>query len=519
MTGIDCDLSIEEAPVGFEDGVIEDMRLRLSRSRRAAELGEGWERGTPGAWLTELLDDWSRFDVDALRARLDALTHYQAHVGDQQLHVVKVDGKGPRPLPLLLTHGWPGSFLEHLKLISPLTEPEAHGAGPADAFTLIIPSLPGFGFSGPPPSQGRTAREVASIWHRLMADGFGYQRYAAHGSDLGAGVTGWLARDHPDSLVGIHLATPGLVVPADRRSVAEERFAEAVTQWELEEGGYAHEHATKPATLAAALSDSPAGLAAWIGEKVIAWSSEWVTGFPRSTATLFLSTLPCIGRPTRSLHRCCRTGLSARRRRATGRRSSPVPTSVTIFGGERVLSLPPRDLAERYYNVTDWSEHSVGVTFRRWLSPRYSPMQSDGSSDHEEHIMSAAQDAKRVLVGQRPETADFLGSRPAARLRRQRFTPVFRCHWARGKTRMASRSVLGLPRRLGDGDARTPTRHRSLRLHRDRRGNPHSTEQPVVLRKTPERGAQERPHRIHRLQHRTPGHCRRGRPMARDPTP
>jgi pimeloyl-ACP methyl ester carboxylesterase len=371
MTGIYSDLSIEEAPVGFEDGVIEDLRLRLSRSRRAAELGEGWERGTPDAWLTELLDDWSRFDVDALRARLDALTHYQAHVGDQQLHVVKVDGKGPRPLPLLLTHGWPGSFLEHLKLISPLTEPEAHGAGPADAFTLIIPSLPGFGFSGPPPSHGRTAREVASIWHRLMADGFGYQRYAAHGSDLGAGVTGWLARDHPDSLVGIHLATPGLVVPADRRSAAEERFAEAVTQWGLEEGGYAHEHATKPATLAAALSDSPAGLAAWIGEKVIAWSSEWGDGIPAFDRDLFLSTLTLYW-ATNTIA----TSLLPYWAHQHGDAAlpfddpSPVPTSVTIFGGERVpFPKPPRDLAERYYNVTDWSEHSVGGHFPAMAEP------------------------------------------------------------------------------------------------------------------------------------------------------
>jgi pimeloyl-ACP methyl ester carboxylesterase len=103
-----------------------------------------------------------------------------------------------------------------------------------------------------------------------MTDGFGYERYAAHGSDLGAGVTGWLARDYPTKVAGIHLATPGLAVPADRRSAAEERFAEAVARWAMEEGGYMHEHATKPATLATALSDGPAGLAAWIGEQIVA---------------------------------------------------------------------------------------------------------------------------------------------------------------------------------------------------------------------------------------------------------
>jgi pimeloyl-ACP methyl ester carboxylesterase len=143
-----------------------------------------------------------------------------------------------------------------------------------------------------------------------MIDGFGYERYGAHGSDLGADVTGWLARDHPDSLTGIHLAAPGLAVPADRRSAGEERFAEAVGRWAVEEGSYMHEHATNPATLAAALTDSPVGLAAWIGEKVVAWSSERATSLlPYWSYQHGDGALPA-GNP------------------------SPVPTSVTVFGGE-----------------------------------------------------------------------------------------------------------------------------------------------------------------------------------------
>lgn len=364
-------LRIDEVPVGFDLGTIQDLRLRLSRWRRAPDLGQGWERGAPNTWIADLLDDWGQFDVDALQARLDALTHYRAQVEDQPLHVVRVVGSGPRPLPLLLTHGWPGSFLEYLKLIPLLTEPEAHAADPADAFTLMIPSLPGFGFSGPPPHQGRTARDVAGIWHRLMADGFGYERYGAHGSDLGAGVTSWLAREYPTNIAGIHLATPGLAVPANRRSAAEERFAEAVTRWAMEEGGYMHEHATKPATLAAALSDSPAGLAAWIGEKVVAWSSEWVDGVPAFDRDLLLSTLTlywATNAVATSLlpywaHQHANAALPADD-------SSPVPTSVTIFGGERVpFPKPPRELAERYYNVTDWSEYAVGGHFPAVAEP------------------------------------------------------------------------------------------------------------------------------------------------------
>jgi pimeloyl-ACP methyl ester carboxylesterase len=373
MAGVDRDgdVRIEDVRVGFEVGMIEDLRFRLSRSRRAADLGEGWERGTPNAWVNELLDDWRLFDVDALQARFDALVHYRAHVGDQQLHVVKIEGRGPRPLPLLLTHGWPGSFLEHLKLIPLLTEPAAHGADPADVFTLIIPSLPGFGFSRMPPAGGLTAREVASMWHRLMSDGFGYGRYAAHGSDLGAGVTGWLARDRPNSVIGIHLATPGLVVPPDGRTAAEERFAEAAARWSADEGGYAHQHATKPATLAAGLSDSPAGLAAWIGEKVMAWSSEWADGIPAFDRELLLSTL--------TLYWATNTIATSllpywARQHRDGALPvddpSPVPTSVTVFGGERVsFPKPPRELAERYYNVTDWSEQPVGGHFPAVAEP------------------------------------------------------------------------------------------------------------------------------------------------------
>jgi pimeloyl-ACP methyl ester carboxylesterase len=365
------ELRVEEVPVDLDLGAIEDLQQRLSRWQRARDLGHDWERGTPTTWIAELLNDWHKFDVEVLQGRLDALTHYRAEIEDQHVHVVRVVGSGPRPLPLLLTHGWPGSFLEYLKLIPLLTDPEAHGADPIDTFTLIIPSLPGFGFSGPPPKSGRTARNVASIWHRLMTEGFEYERYAAHGSDLGAGVTGWLARDYPSHVVGIHLATPGLAVPADRRSVAEERFAEAVTRWASEEGGYMHEHATKPATLAAALSDSPAGLAAWIGEKVVAWSSERADGVPAFDRDLLLSTLTLYW-ATNTIATSLLPYWAHQHSDAAlpSEDPSPVPTSITLFGGERVpFPKPPRELADRYYNVIDWSDHPAGGHFPAVAEP------------------------------------------------------------------------------------------------------------------------------------------------------
>jgi pimeloyl-ACP methyl ester carboxylesterase len=364
-------LQMAEVPVGFDPETIQDLRLRLRHWRMAPDLGQGWERGAPRSWVTDLVRDWSQFEVDALQSQLDALTHYQVQVGDQRVHVVRIVGSGPSPIPLVLTHGWPGSFLEYLRLIPLLTDPEPHGIHTTETFTLIIPSLPGFGFSGPPPNQGRTAREVAGIWHRLMVDGFGYQHFAAHGGDLGAGVTSWLARDYPKNVAGIHLSTPGLSVPADHRSEAEEDFAEETNHWLTDEGGYMHEHSTKPATLAAALSDSPAGLATWIGEKVVAWSSERENGDPAFDRDLLLATL--------TLYWATNTAATSLLPYWASQHSvaalpadtpPPVPTAITVFGGERVpFPKPPRELAERYFNIASWSEHQVGGHFPAVAEP------------------------------------------------------------------------------------------------------------------------------------------------------
>lgn len=349
-----------------------ELHRRLGDRRQAADLGPGWERGVPRAWLDTLLRDWRDFDTEAFQTRLDGLRQQSVEIAGQKLHVVHVEGRGPRPLPLLLTHGWPGSFLEYLPILPLLSDPGAHGADPADAFTVIVPSLPGYGFSGPPPPTGSTAREVARQWHELMSAGLGYHRFVAHGSDLGAGVTAWLARDQPDAVAAIHLATPGLAVAPGPRTDPEESFAAAVRDWTAEEGGYMHEHATKPATLAAGLSDSPAGLAAWIGEKVVAWSSTGPDGSPAFDRELLLATL--------SLYWATGTiGTSllpywAHRHDPDAALApddvSAVPTAISIFGGERVpFPKPPRELAERYYNVTAWADHPTGGHFPAVAEP------------------------------------------------------------------------------------------------------------------------------------------------------
>jgi pimeloyl-ACP methyl ester carboxylesterase len=352
---------------------LQDLRQRLARSRVPSTDTDGWERGVPERWLAQLIADWQAFDTGAFQSLLDEFSHMRAHVGGLEVHVLYQAGAGPSPLPVMLTHGWPGSFCEFLRLIPLLSDPASHGGDAADAFTVVVPSLPGFGFSGPPPPGGLTARAVADVWNQIMVDGFGYHQYVAHGSDLGAGVTARLARQHPETVVGIHLATPGLAPPPKPWSESEARFFGEVEAWTAEEGGYAHEHATKPFTLGAALHDSPAGLGAWIGEKVRAWSSLGTDGEPAFARDLLLATLTLYWAtgtiassllPYWAFRHAPSDSLPAGDPAVT-------PTAVSIFGGERVpFPKPPRELAERYFSVTSWAEHERGGHFPAVSEPQ-----------------------------------------------------------------------------------------------------------------------------------------------------
>jgi pimeloyl-ACP methyl ester carboxylesterase len=218
-----------------------------------------------------------------------------------------------------------------------------------------------------------TARAVASLWHGLMSEALGHERFVAHGSDLGAGVTAWLARDHPDAVQAVHVATPGLSPAPEPHTPEERAFAAEVESWTAEEGGYAHEHATKPSTLGAALHDSPAGLAAWIGEKVVSWSSARPDGSPAFDRDLLLATLTLYwttGTITSSL-----LPYWVARHHPGGALPiddpAPVPTAVSTFGGERVpFPKPPRALAERYFTVSQWREYETGGHFPTVAEPQ-----------------------------------------------------------------------------------------------------------------------------------------------------
>jgi pimeloyl-ACP methyl ester carboxylesterase len=344
-----------------------DLRERLARTRFAPALsGPDWTHGTPPGYLAELVKYWRLvFDWHAAEQRLNAMPQFLADVDGATLHFVHAKGNGPRPFPLLFTHGWPGSFFEVHKIIGPLTDPAAHGGDPADAFDLVAPSLPGYGFSPHPGTPGLSPKGVATLFDRLMTEVLGYPRYGAQGGDWGAMITTALGRDHGENLAGIHLNLLGALPVLDENSPpltpAEQAFLAEVGQWQAEEGAYSAVQGTKPATLAAGLSDSPAGLAAWIVEKFRAWSDcggdvESVFSKDELLTNITLYWLTNTAATSTRLYYEAQhnEGMLAPGYVAT-------PTGFASFAHEIVT--PPEEFVRRSYNLTRFTEFDRGGHF------------------------------------------------------------------------------------------------------------------------------------------------------------
>jgi len=257
---------------------IDDLRERLTRTRWTSDLpGTGWERGVPAAYLRELGAYWATgYDWRAHEAALNAYPQFVTTIDGAQLHFLHVRSAEPGATPLLLLHGWPGSIVEFTGLIGPLTDPAAHGGDPADAFHLVIPSLPGYGFSGPLTETGWTDGRTAAALVELM-DRLGYQRYGVQGGDVGAFIAPLMGRAAPGRIIGVHvnaLVTFPTGDPADMAALTEADRARlaAMQQWQERSGAYMQLQGTRPQTIAHALTDSPAGLLAWIVEKFQDWT-------------------------------------------------------------------------------------------------------------------------------------------------------------------------------------------------------------------------------------------------------
>ena len=272
-------MDIQPFPIHIPQADLDDLKDRLGRTRWPDEVeGAGWDYGANLAYMQALIEYWrTGFDWRARERMLNSFPNFRAGIDGFGIHFLHARGQGPHPMPLVLTHGWPSSFVEMLKLVPMLTDPQRYGADPADSFDVVVPSVPGFGFSDRPRQRGMTRSRVASLWVRLM-EGLGYPRFGAHANDIGAVITAYIARDAPGRLVGFHTLMPSFPAPsfgpqAAPMTAAERRFAELGKQWDRQEGGYNLLQETRPQTLAYGLNDSPAGLAAWIVEKWRAWGA------------------------------------------------------------------------------------------------------------------------------------------------------------------------------------------------------------------------------------------------------
>ena len=350
---------------------IEDLRTRLRMTRWPdAPEDAGWSLGIDLDYLRELVAYWADgFDWPAQEAALARLPRFRAKVGGLRIHFVHAPAVAPTGpvLPLVLCHGWPDSFWRYSKVVALLTDPGAHGADPADAFDVVVPDMPGFGYSDRPTGRPLSSVDVAGLWAELMR-GLGYQRFGAAGGDMGSHVSRYLALDHPDRVAAVHRTDGGLPVFAGDPATltAEERawFAETAT-WSATEGAYGAMHRTKPQTAAAALNDSPAGLAAWIVEKLQAWSDGGVErSYTRDEILTLLSIYwftGTIGSSMRMYH--ANAGIHA----GQLTRQVEVPSGFSLFRGDVVR--PPRAWLERTANTVRVTEPERGGHFAPFEEP------------------------------------------------------------------------------------------------------------------------------------------------------
>ena len=361
--------------IDIPDSVLDDLRARLERTRWPDELpGVGWEYGSNMDYIKELVEYWKNdFDWRKQEALINSFSHFKAPVDGRDLHFIHEKGKGPNPLPLVITHGWPGTFFEMHKVIPLLADPGAHGGDPADAFDVVAPSMPGYGFSDAAQERGLDVLAVGDVMAKLMHEQLGYDRYVAQGGDWGARVTAQMGHKHSDHCIAIHSTgvvapTPYLGPGSAPLSEAEQGLLRQREQWMADEAGYFHIQGTKPQTLGYGLNDSPAGLCAWIVEKYRTWSDCHGDVESRFTKDELLTTVT-IYWVTQSINSSARLYYETLHKPwefAQGERIN-VPVGVAIFPAEN--SRPPREWAERSYNVTQWTVMPSGGHFAALEEP------------------------------------------------------------------------------------------------------------------------------------------------------
>jgi pimeloyl-ACP methyl ester carboxylesterase len=355
----------EPFTVAIPDADLQELRARLRATRWPADPGPGY--GVDRDWLQDLVRYWAEeYDWRAQEKLINDLPNYRVEIDGTPIHYVHARGKGPNPVPVILSHGWPWTFWDWRKVIGPLSDPAAYGGDPADAFDVVVPSLPGFGFSAPLTDTGFGARKIAEYWHTLMHDVLGYERYAVGGGDWGSTTSGEVAHGFPEHVIGAWLTLPN--VPGVRLWDVTDADFDSDERWMIEQAALARPtimshstvHRAEPQTIAYALTDSPAGLAGWILGRRRDWgdwreSGDFFAVFDRdflcTTASIYWLT-GSIGSSMRIYHEHYTNGAPPPPRHDR-RPAIEVPTAFAVFPKE--LLLLPRKVAAEATNLQRWT--------------------------------------------------------------------------------------------------------------------------------------------------------------------
>ena len=366
-------ITIESYRVAVSESELENLRKRLRDTRWSPDFAnDDWAYGTNAAYLKDLVEYWiNEFDWRKQEAAINAVPHFRTQIEDVPVHFIHCRGKGDNPMPLIMSHGWPWTFWDFAKMIGPLTDPTAFGGNPSDCFDVIIPSLPGFGFSNPLHIPGINAVRTADLWHILMTERLGYRRYAVHGGDWGGFVTAQLAHKYHESVIGMHVLGGAPLdcfnkpLPtADQYAADEAGWFEKTAHFFARESGYSAIQSTKPQTLSYGLIDSPVGLAAWLVEKRRSWSDcagnvercfskdelltsimiYWVTQTIGTSARYYYESWKSPWQPAHDLQ-------------------PPVPVPVGILKLDHDVCHWPRSTMEAFFNIQHWTRSEVGGHF------------------------------------------------------------------------------------------------------------------------------------------------------------
>jgi len=332
----------------------------------------GWEYGTNLKYMKEISDYWvNKFDWKKHEKKINKFSNFKTDIGGIKMHFIQEKGSGPKPMPLLITHGWPGSIVEFLNIIEKLAHPERFGGKEEDAFDVIVPSLPGFGFSGPP-NRPIGPRKIAEILNSLMTKRLGYKKYLAQGGDWGGTISNWIAHDHYKNCSAIHINFLSMRLYDGPQNKEEEKWHEEFTKGQEMEEGYRTQQATKPQTLSYGMMDSPVGVAAWIIEKMYSWSDLQNNNIESvySKDTLLANVMVYVITKTFNTASWIYYG-----RREEGGRFFPkdfkqikVPTAIAIFPAE-MSPWPPRSYLDRMFNVKQITEMPKGGHFASLEQP------------------------------------------------------------------------------------------------------------------------------------------------------